>query len=117
MKIQIKTVIKMAIFKKRDKDLNLEDYVEVPIQLDEQKGVKIVIEKLENFAAVDRVVKKLREGNIVIVKIKEMRESNLDELKHSVSKLRTVCSSMQGDIVGVGDEWVILTPANARIER
>ncbi len=107
----------MTIFKRRDKDLNIDDYVEVPIELEEQKHVKIMIERLENFAAVDRVVKKLREGNIVIVKIKELKDSNLDELKHAVSKLRTVCSSMEGDIVGVGDEWVILTPANARIER
>ena len=82
-----------------------------------QKHIKIMIERLENFAAVDRVVKKLRDGNIVIVKIKELKESNLDELKHAVSKLRTVCNSMEGDIVGVGDEWVILTPASARIER
>ena len=107
----------MAIFKRRDRELNIDDYVEVPIELEEQKHIKIMIERLENFAAVDRVVKKLRDGNIVIVKIKELKESNLDELKHAVSKLRTVCNSMEGDIVGVGDEWVILTPASARIER
>ena len=107
----------MAIFKRRDRELNIDDYVEVPIELEEQKHIKIMIEKLENFAAVDRVVKKLREGNIVIAKIKELRESNLDELKHVVSKLRTVCNSMEGDIVGVGDEWIIMTPNSARIER
>ncbi len=107
----------MAIFKKRDRTLDLDDYVEVPIELEEQKRVRIMIEKLENYAAADRITKKLREGNIVIVKVKELKDSNLDELKHAVSKMRTVCSSMQGDIVGIGDEWILLTPPTARIEK
>ncbi len=108
----------MRLFGRRDKDLNLDDYVEVPIELEsQQKNVKIMLDKLENYNAVERVIKKLRDGNIVIVKIKDLKDSNLDELKHAVSKLRTVCGSIDGDIVGVGDEWIILTPASARIER
>ena len=106
------------MFFRKKRDLNLEDYVEVPIELEEQKRhVKIMIERLENYAAVSRVVKKLREGNIVIVKIKELKDTNLDELKQAVSKLRTVCNTIEGDIVGIGNEWIILTPTNAHIER
>lgn len=111
-------MINVAFFKRKDRDLNIDDYVEVPIDIEEtQKNVKIMLDRLENYSAVDRVIKKLRDGNIVIVKIKELKEANLDDLKHAVSKMRTVCNSMDGDIVGVGDEWIILTPNNARIER
>ncbi len=108
----------MALFKRRSRELNVDDYVEMPVEIEEKGGhVKIIIEKLENYAAADRVIKKLREGNIVILKVKELKDSNLNELKHVISKLRTVCNSIEGDIVGVGDEWIILTPANARVER
>ena len=97
----------------------VEEYVELPEETgpEEEKQVKILVEKLESFVDVDRLLKKVREGNIVIAGIKELKDSNMDELKHSISKMRTVCQSFDGDIVGVGDEWLIISPSNARVVR
>ena len=95
----------------------IEEYTELPMDEEEQKKISIVIEKLDGLSNVDRIMKQVREGRIVVVKIKELREQNLDELKHAISRMKTACSTLDGDIAGVGEDWVIVTPATARIAR
>src|SRR3989344_556604 len=107
----------MDFFGKKEKKLDMDDYVEMQAEPEADKSVNVMIDRLENYAAVDRVIKKVREGNIVIVKIKDLKDMDLDELKQAVSKLRTVTSSIKGDIVGVSDEWLLITPPTVRIER
>ena len=102
---------------KKDDVQEIDEYKEVPMELEEGRHVKIMIERLENYAGVDSVIRKVREGNIVIVKIKELKEANLDELKQAIAKMKTASVNFDGDIAGVGDEWIILTPRIARIER
>lgn len=96
---------------------SLDEYHEMPHSDDEQKQVKIVIEKLEGYAYVDKIIRRVREGNVVIVKIKELKEQNMDELKQAVNRMKTLCENMHGDIAGVGDEWVLLTPPAVLIDR
>jgi SepF-like predicted cell division protein (DUF552 family) len=50
-------------------------------------------------------------------KIKELRERDINELKRSVDKLRKTCSAMSGDIVGVDEDFLIITPSFAKIFR
>ena len=102
---------------KKEDVRELDEYTEVPMELEEGRHVKIMIEKLENYAGVDSVIRKVREGNIVIAKIKELKESNLAELKQAIAKMKTAAANFDGDIAGVGDEWIILTPRVAKIER
>ena len=94
-----------------------EDYAEIMPEEEESKYVKIMIEKLDKYASVDRIIRKVKDGNIVIAKIKEMKENNEEELKHSITKIRTACDSLNGDIAGVGEEWIIVTPNIASISR
>jgi SepF-like predicted cell division protein (DUF552 family) len=103
--------------KKDDEIEHIEEYTELPMDLEEPKPTKIIIDKLESYADVDLIMKKVRDGNIVIAKIKELKESNLDELKQAIAKMKTACANFDGDIAGVGDEWIILTPRTAKIHR
>jgi len=101
-------------FKETDKyvELEVEETGEVP-----ENKVKIIIEKVESFVSADKVLRNVRDGNIVFAKIKELKESNLDELKSVISKIRTHVTNMGGDIVGAGDEWIIVTPSSVKIHR
>ena len=96
----------------------LEEFTELPIDLeDKQEHMKVVIEKLDDFTDTDRIIRKVRTGSIAVVNIKGMKERSMDELKHAISKFKTAVSMFNGDIVGVGDEFVILTPGTAKIHR
>ncbi len=93
-----------------------EEYTEIEMPEEEEKHVKIVIDKLES-ANPDKIIRNVKEGKIVIVKIKELKESNMDELKHAINKIKNTCEIINGDVAGVGDEWLIVTPSSAKIER
>jgi len=94
-----------------------DEYTELVMSEEEAKHVPIVVEKLENFACADRVVSHLREGKVVFARIGEFKHTNVDELRRTLSKIRNVCQAINGDIVGIKDEWVIAAPGIARIER
>jgi SepF-like predicted cell division protein (DUF552 family) len=96
----------------------LEEFTELPLDLDQkQDHLKIVIEKLEDFTDTDRIIRKVRNGAVVIVGIKGIKERSMEELKHAISKFKTSVSVFNGDIVGVADEFVILTPPTAKVHR
>ncbi len=98
-------------------DGNVDEFTEIPMDVEQPEKVKIMIEKLESLADTDRIIKKVRTGNVVIARIKDLKENNLDELKHSISKIKTSCMVFQGDIAGVGDEWLLVTPSSVKINR
>jgi len=108
------------IFRKSEQkpEPQIEEFTELPLDLDEKHDhLKIVIEKLDDFTDTDRIIRKVRGGSVVIVNIRGMKERSMEELKHAISKFKTSISVFNGDIVGVGDEFVILTPSTAKIHR
>jgi len=107
----------MAIkdFMRKDED----EYIELDMSEEEKGGRKLLIEveRLENYADSDRLQKKVREGNILVVKIRDLKAKDMEELKRSVDKLKKTCLAIGGDIAGLGDDWLILAPATARVHR
>lgn len=113
-------IMVFGLFRKKkeaEEDVRLDEFHEIPMDMDDQTRTKVMIEKLDGVIDVDRIVRKARSGNIVIVGIKDVRERSMDELKHSISKMKTSVAMFNGDIAGVGEEWLILTPSSARIHR
>jgi SepF-like predicted cell division protein (DUF552 family) len=84
---------------------------------DETSHVTVRIETLKDYADTDRVQNMLRDGNVVFLNIKQLREKDITELKRSVDKIRKTCSAMNGDIVGVDEDFLIITPSFAKIYR
>ena len=103
-----------SIMKKQDDD----DYTEFVMgEEDNVKQVPVTVDKIESFACGDRIVKHIREGKIVFAKIGQIKHVNVDEFRRTVSKIRNVCQALEGDMVGVGEDWIIVTPASAKISR
>lgn len=106
------------IFKKKEEEAPpAEQLTELPVQEEEAPFTRVMIDRIDSLSDCDRIVKKVRSGNIVIARMKDLKEQNVDELKHAISKIRTSCSMFNGDIAGVGDEWLIVTPSTAKIQR
>lgn len=101
---------------------NLEDYVELEIQEgvpEERMGVgrSVRVCKLKGFSDVDISARELSSGNVVILDIKPLAERSMNELKHAVDEVKEIVSSMGGDIAGLSEYLLILTPPYMKIER
>lgn len=95
-----------------------EEFLEIePEVTGAEKKVLIRVDNVRDYADLPRIQKYLREGYIVFLKIREVRERDLTELKRIVEKLRKTVGAMNGDIVGVDEDFLILTPSFAKVYR
>jgi SepF-like predicted cell division protein (DUF552 family) len=95
-----------------------EEFVEIdPSAIAEEKVINVRVEKLQDFVDADRIQQLVREGNVVFVKIKDLRSKDISELKRAVERLKKTCMAMNGDIIGVDEDFLVLTPQFARIYR
>jgi SepF-like predicted cell division protein (DUF552 family) len=105
-----------SIFKKEEA-AGEDEFIEVNTEGDDRKRVNIRIENLNDYRDVEEIQKLLREGNIVFLKIKKIRERDIGELKRSVERLRKTSMAMNGDIVGIDEDYLVLVPPFAKIYR
>ena len=95
-----------------------EEYVEVGVSESRMPGkIGIAIERLEEFADTDKVLKGVREGTLVFLKIKSLKEKDIGELKRAVEKLKRTVLAQNGEIVGVEQDWLILAPEHAKVQK
>jgi SepF-like predicted cell division protein (DUF552 family) len=94
------------------------DFVELGTEaFSEKTDVNVRIETLKDLMDTDRIQYLMREGNIVFLNIDGLRRRDLGELKRAVEKLKKTIAAMDGDIIGVDEGFLILTPRFARIHR
>lgn len=100
------------------KEESPEEYLELNEDMMRSDGrIGVKIETLGGYNDTDRIQRVVREGNVVFLRIKELRAKDIAELKKSVDKLRKTCTAMDGDIVGVEDEFLVITPQHVQIYR
>jgi uncharacterized protein len=95
-----------------------DDFVELNTShFDEKMGVTVKIDNLDSYVDTERIQSMLRNGNVIFLRIRGLREKDINELKKAVEKLRKTCSAMNGDIVGIDEDYLIITPSFARVFR
>ena len=94
-----------------------EEYVELETEEEAKGKIPIEIEKINEYADSDRIQRKVREGAIMLVRVKELKEKNIGELKRAIERIKRTTDAIGGEIVGAGEEWVIVSPAIAKIMR
>lgn len=101
------------------KELGEDEFIELDTSAVDSAGgkVQIRIDKLDAFADSDRIQKSVRDGSVVLVKIKSLKEKDMSELKRAIDKLRKTCIALNGDIAGIEEDWIILTPPYAHVVR
>ncbi|MBI4983511.1 cell division protein SepF [Candidatus Woesearchaeota archaeon] len=73
---------------------------------------------MEEFEDIKEVLDVLREGSTVaLINIRPLKDKDLVELKRAISKLKKTCEAIDGDISGLGEDYVVATPQFARIFR
>lgn len=95
-----------------------DDFVELDAQTtDENKKVVVRAETLREFEDVENVQNRLRDNQIVWVNIKPLKQKDMSKLKRAVKRLKKTVRSVDGDIAGVDEDWIVITPSYAEIER
>ena len=107
------------LFGRGFKEIGEEEFIELDTTGMEKPSGKIPIkvDKLEDFSDSDRIQKIIRDGSIVLVKIKALRGKDISELKRAIDKLRKTCIAVNGDIAGIDEDWIVLTPSYAHVAR
>ena len=102
------------------KDADSEKYMEIEYEPEPAtiKGkLMIDIDKIKTFEDSLRIQEKLRNGKIIFAKIKDLKNRDIGELKRTIARIRKTCIALDGDIAGVDNDWIILTPSAAKVHR
>lgn len=95
-----------------------EGWVEVDMEgPSPQAGMGISVERLNEFADTERILRSVRKGTIIFLKIKGLKEKDIGELKRAVEKLKKAVIANNGDIIGVEQDWLVITPEAVNVER
>ena len=96
-----------------------QEYVELDTSASQQSK-KILVKTfiLNSFEDVKEVLDGIRDGSIIaIVNIRNLKDKDMNELKRAVSKLKKTTDAISGDLAGVGDDYIVVTPSFAKIYR
>jgi SepF-like predicted cell division protein (DUF552 family) len=106
-----------SIFRKEGPKEEGEEFIEIETEGDDRRRINVRIENLNDYRDVEEVQKLLREGNIIFLRMKKLKERDLGELKRCIERLRKTSIAMNGDIIGIDEDYLVLTPPFARIHR
>jgi len=110
-------ILESIFGRERGSELKEDEYIEIEALGEERGKTNIRIETLNDYRDVEGIQKYVREGNVVFLRIRRMKERDMGELKRSVERLRRTAIAMNGDIIGVDEDFLILTPPSVKIYR
>ncbi|HLD18997.1 MAG TPA: cell division protein SepF [Candidatus Nanoarchaeia archaeon] len=95
------------------------DYVELEGGEHEARGTVVVRPfVIEDFADIKGILEALREGNTIgLINIRPLKDKDMIELKRAIGKLKKTTEAIEGDIAGFGEDYIIVTPAYAKVYR
>ncbi len=94
------------------------NYLEIDdIDPSNQGKFMIRVETLSEFSDTSVIQEYVRNGDIVWVRIKPLKEKDITELKRAVDRLRKTCVAINGDVAGIDEDYLVLTPPGVSIHR
>lgn len=95
-----------------------EEYMELDLKEDKpREKLLIQVERLDSLGDAERIQQKLRDGNVLLIKVKELKEKDMNELKRAVAKIKKTCMALNGNVAGLGEDWLLATNSAARIHQ
>ena len=95
-------------------ELDLGEYEEVLEE--EPAGTYVKVAELVNVSNLTQLKDEVYKGNIVIIDIAHVKQDRVT-LDRIVKELRQVATDIHGDIAGLGDGQIIVTPMSIKIDR
>lgn len=112
---------KNVITGKRESEIEIDDeYVELEADIEKKEKAKVLIKlyTLEEFDDIKPILDSVREGyTISVINITPLKEKDMVTLKRAVDKLKKTIEANEGDIAGITENLLIVTPSFARVHR
>ncbi|OYT42805.1 MAG: hypothetical protein B6U78_00170 [Candidatus Aenigmarchaeota archaeon ex4484_224] len=109
--------MKKFLEKLRRRKVEEEEFVVLPFEEEPQEKINIRIENFGGLSDVDRIVKLVRQGNIVFLRTKTLQKRDIGHLQAGITKLKKVCDQYGWDIAGTEEGYVLIVPRFAEIVR
>ncbi len=114
-------ILEKLFVKDQSNDEFSDDYVEISADpVERSSKAKVVVRPfiVEDFSDIKPALDALREGyTVALINIKPLKDRDLVELKRAVGKLKKTCEAIEGDIAGIGEDWIVAAPSFAEIHR
>src|SRR3989344_4861003 len=97
-----------------------EDYLSIDTEKHTGEKAKILVKPftIETFDDIKPALDALREGyTIALINIRILKDKDIVELKRAINKIKKTCDAIEGDIAGFGEDWIVVTPSFARVDR
>ncbi len=103
----------------KEPEFEVFDYIEIDEDTVHDEGGKLLIKvrTLSEFKDVELIQQDVRSGNVVFVRIKPLKERDIMELKRAIDKLKKTCVALDGDIAGIDEDYIVVTPPGVRVHR
>tara|TARA_Y100000310_G_C20703043_1_gene831894 strand:+ start:7550 stop:7987 length:438 start_codon:yes stop_codon:yes gene_type:complete len=101
-------------------DVYEDEFVEIDTSMAGSKSSKIVVKSfvVRSFEDIKDALNDLRNGyTIALINIKPLKDRDVVELKRTINKLKKTCDAIEGDIAGISEDWVVVTPGFAQVFR
>lgn len=95
-------------------ELDLGEYEEVLEE--EPAGTYVKVAELVNVSNLTQLKDEVYKGNIVIIDIAHVKQDRVT-LDRIVKELRQVATDIHGDIAGLGEDQIVVTPMSIKIDR
>jgi len=107
--------------KERARGESIEDYVDLDIEeyeglAEEDAKAYVKAVELTNLNEVPELKKEIYKGNILILDISLIKQDKIT-VERAIKDLKRVVADIGGDIAGLNDDKIIVTPTGIKIER
>ena len=97
-----------------------DEFVEIDSARHVGNRSKIMVKSfvIQSFDDIKETLNVLREGyTIALINIRPLKDKDIVELKRTINKLKKTCDAIEGDIAGISEDWIVVTPSFARVHR
>ena len=111
-KFQNKVVIKKG-------DNSEEEFIELEPEA-VKRSAKIFLKyfTLTEFADIKPIIDNLREGyTIALIYIRPLKDRDMSELKRAISKIKRTCEAIEGNLVGINEDYIVAVPNFVEIDK
>jgi hypothetical protein len=96
------------------------DYVDLAEEVEEQDmpeaDTHVKVAELQEYDDVKNFTDYIYGGNILLLDLTPISSDDM-ELERTTNELKRVVKDIQGDIAGLGRNWLIVTPTGVKIDR
>ncbi|OYT33244.1 hypothetical protein B6U96_16645 [Archaeoglobales archaeon ex4484_92] len=105
----------------RPEKVSVDEYEEIDLseyeaEITEEAEMLVRVAEVTGLNEVPEIKRQIYEGNIVVADIAFIKHDKLT-LDRVLKDLRQLAEDIHGDIVGLGEDYVIITPTGVKIDR